>query len=389
MTISTHLTSPLAEVYAQYPFPLTKGDGVYVYDQSGRRYIDFYGGHAVSLLGHNPPEVMTALEDQGKELMFYSNLARIPLREIAATKLLEFAGGYFDKVFFCNSGGEANENALKIALMTGMSSNKAVVKDKLVGFSGGFHGRTALSMSVTDKPEWHSYLKGRLGNTMFLFPNDLSGLVEIDQTTAAVILEPIQSIGGVIEFEYKYLQALRLRCSEVGALLIFDEVQTGMGRTGIPFVSGFSGVMPDMMTLAKGLAGGFPIGAVCMQESLYQQLKVGDLGATFGGGPLALAAMQATIETIQNEDLIDAVRTISDYGREKFQSLHGVMQVRGRGFLLGLLLNVNAAEVQKELFERGIIVGTTSNKHVLHLLPPFTLQKVHIDELCYALKEIL
>lgn len=386
MTITPYISSPLAEVYAQYPFSLIKGDGVYVYDQSGRRYIDFYGGHAVSLLGHNPPVVIKALEDQGKEFMFYSNLAKIPLREHAAGRLLEFAGGFFDRVFFCNSGGEANENALKIALMTraGISG-----KDRLVGFRGSFHGRTGLAMSVTDKPEWHRYLHGRLGNTAFILPNELSGLPEIDQTTAAVILEPIQSIGGVVEFEPEYLQALRIRCSEVGALLIFDEVQTGMGRTGVPFVAGFSGVLPDMMTLAKGLAGGFPIGAVLMQESLYQQLKVGDLGATFGGGPLALAAMQATVETIQQESLMEAVRTVSEYGREKFQSLKGVCQVRGRGFLLGLLLNVNAAEVQSKLFERGIIVGTTSDKRVLHLLPPFILQRVHIDELCYALEEIL
>ncbi|MCC6221117.1 MAG: aspartate aminotransferase family protein [Deltaproteobacteria bacterium] len=373
--------SPLLEVYAQYPFELERGEGIYVYDTNGKRYLDFYGGHAVSLLGHSPRQVLDAIKTAGEKLMFYSNLARIPIREKAAAMLLDFADARRHQVFFCNSGGEANENALKVAI-------KNTGRSKIASFVGSFHGRTLLAIAATDKPAWHDYLRERIGEVVRLKPNNADDLKTIDDKTAAVILEPIQSIGGVTEFDRDFLKALRERCDQVGAYLIFDEVQTGMGRTGIPFVSRFSGVSPDMTTLAKGLAAGFPIGALIMAEHVSGKLKVGDLGATFGGGPMAMAAMMATIESIKEQDLVQNARKIGDYVREVF-AIKEVAEVRGRGCLLGLKLHREAKPVQQDLFKQGIIVGLCSDPQIVHLLPPLTTEKEHVDALKAALLKVL
>ena len=373
--------SLLVEVYEQYPFELERGKDIYVWDSKGKRYLDFYGGHAVCILGHSPDVVVDAIEKQARKFMFYSNLARIGIREQAAAALLRFAGEPDASVFFCNSGAEANENALKVAI-------KNTGRSKVIGFSGGFHGRTLLAIGATDKPSWHEYLGKWIAETEHIRPNELEDLQAIDSQTAAVILEPIQSIGGVVEFSGSYLSQLRKRCDEVGAYLIFDEVQTGMGRTARPFVSGFSGVNPDMFTLAKGLAAGFPIGAVVMKRAVVDKLKTGDIAATFGGGPMAMAAVIATVETIEEKGLVEHVGDIDEYVREIFQEPE-IVEVKGRGCLLGLRLKKKAAEVQQELFERGFITGLCSDPEVLHLLPPLTVEKEHLDLLKSALLAVL
>jgi acetylornithine aminotransferase/acetylornithine/N-succinyldiaminopimelate aminotransferase len=376
------MNSPLAEIYNQYPFELVRGEGMYVFDTEGRKYIDFYGGHAVSIVGHSNAEVADAISKQARTLMFWSNLARIPIRAEAASKLLAFAATDFTRVFFCNSGGEANENALKLAI-------KNTGRQKLVSFHGGFHGRTFLAAAATDHPDWHAYMGPRVGPVARIEVNDLDGLSAIDRGTAAVILEPIQSIGGVKVFEADYLKALRKRCNDVGAYLIFDEVQTGVGRTGVPFVSGSCGVVPDMMTLAKGLAGGFAIGAVVMTEAVHAPLKVGDIAATFGGGPMALAAMMKTLEIIQRDDLVRHATEIEKYVRSKAKESPKIREVRGRGCLLGLGIAREAKEVQAELFQMGILTGLCSDKKIVHLLPPLVVQKEHIDQLFACLNEVL
>jgi len=285
------------------------------------------------------------------------------------------------KVFFCNSGGEANENALKIAL-------KATGRDKIVAYSGAFHGRTTMAIGATDNSNWHDWFSAWMGPSEHITPNDEAGLSLIDDSTAAVILEPIQSIGGVTEFQIDYLKALRARCNKVGAKLIFDEVQTGMGRTGVPFVSTGWGIAPDMCTLAKGLGGGFPMGAVIVTNEVASTVNLGDVAATFGGGPLAMAAMLAVIETIEEENLIENACKIEAYVREKFQ-IPEIIEIRGKGCLLGLVLDREFPPIQQGLFKKGIITGPNANKNLLHLLPPLTVQPTHFDALAEALSELL
>lgn len=371
----------LADVYNQYPNAYDRAEGVYLYDTEGKRYIDFYGGHAVSIVGHSPEAVVDAISKQGKKFMFYSNLADIPIREEGAKKLVTFANNDFTKAFFCNSGGEANENALKIAI-------KTTGRSKIVAFEGGFHGRTTLAVGATHNPAWHEYLHAWMGPNFHIVPNDASAFSTIDEETAAVILEPIQSIGGVVVFEEDFLKALRKRCDEVGAKLIFDEVQTGMGRTGVPFVSGSCGTMPDMMSLAKGVAAGFPMGAVVMTEKTASEISKGDIAATFGGGPMAIAAMMACIDEIEKKSLMQNAVEIENYIREKFVGSIA-KNLKGKGCLLGLDLGRPAKEIQLALFNEGIIAGTCSNPNVLHLLPPLTIEKQHVDELYAALERVM
>jgi acetylornithine/N-succinyldiaminopimelate aminotransferase len=377
--------SPLCEIYSQYPFEIARGEGVYVYDTNGKRYIDLYGGHAVSSIGHCPKTVLEAIQKQGSELMFYSNLARVPIRVRAAQKLIDYAANGLTKAFFCNSGGEANENAIKIAI-------KITGRAKVASFSGSFHGRTLLAITATDHPDWHEYLQPRVDPIVQLAPNEEADLAKIDASVACVILEPIQSIGGVTEFRADYLKKLRAACDNAGAMLIFDEVQTGIGRTGVPFVSGHCGVTPEMMTLAKGLAGGFPIGAVVMSKEVAAALQTGDIAATFGGGPLAMAAMEATLDHIARNNLARNARDIESYVRQRFSEpsiKEHITEVRGRGCLLGLVLNVPSKPIQQELFKRGIITGPNANQKLVHLLPPLTVERGHIDQLHDALRMIL
>jgi acetylornithine/succinyldiaminopimelate/putrescine aminotransferase len=365
--------SPLAQTYATLPFTVARGEGMYVFDTDGNRYLDLYGGHAVAVLGHSPPEVARAIAEQAATLLFYSNVAPIEVRDRAAARLLAFAGGHFEQVFFCNSGAEANENALKLAIQkTGRS--------KLVALKGSFHGRTLLASAVTDNPKWHEQTHGWMGPVSFIAPN--GDLGEIDDQTAAVIVEPIQSMAGVVVLSSNYLSDLRRQCDLTGALLVFDEVQTGMGRTGTPFASGFRGVVPDMGTSAKGLASGVPMGALLLTERLAKQVVEGDLGSTFGGGPLACAAMEATISVIERDGLAANAARFEKLVRA--MNVKGIEEVVGEGALLGLRLAEPAKEAHKRLLERRVITGTSKDPHVLRLLPPLIAGEEHVNELAAA-----
>lgn len=372
--------SPLLKTYDQIPVEVASGQGVWIFDTGGRKYLDLYGGHAVSLLGHSPTAVTEAIYKQAKTLFFYSNVVPLKIREEAAQALAEFGPNGFGNIFFCNSGGEANENALKMALrLTG--------REEFISFKGAFHGRTLLANAVTDTPS-NASLGGWVGERVtFLTPNNKEELSRITSSTAAVILEPIQSIGGVIEFSTEFLKALRARCSECGALLIFDEVQTGMGRVGVPFISGFSGIAPDMFTTAKGLATGFPVGALFVSDDIAKEVKVGDLGSTFGGGPLAMAAVLATVKSIINEKLIEKADQFGAYAH-KILAQSGNVEVRGRGCLLGLKLNIKSSEMVSALLEQGIITGGSKDPFVLRLLPPIIAGTEHIDLLQQAMFKV-
>ena len=376
----TKLSSALAQSYHQFPFEISRGEGVYLWDTNGKRYLDLYGGHAVAILGQSPQRVNQAIAKQAESLFFYSNLTPLEIRERAAQSLINFAGDAFAQVFFCNSGAEANENALKLAIQkTG--------RQKIVSCQGGFHGRTFLSLAATDNKVWHASFSDWLGPVSFIVPNALESIVEIDQDTAAVILEPIQSMAGAIVLEREFLQDVQKRCKEVGAMLIFDEVQTGMGRTGVPFVAGTEELFPDMSTTAKSLASGFPVGALLISESLSNEIELGDLGSTFGGGPLAAAAVQATIEEIQEGKLVENAAEIFYYVKERLK-LPMIEEIRGAGCLIGIRFKQEARPILRALLEKGIIAGVSADKNTLRLLPPLIIEKQHIDVLASALEDI-
>src|SRR5262249_18483283 len=283
-------------------------------------------------------------------------------------------------VFFCNSGAEANENALKIALrLTG--------RTRIAMLEGGWHGRTLLALSATTEEKLRKPFEWLLCDSVRPRPNETDDVVAIDERVAAVIREPIQSIAGIVELEAEFLAALRRRCDDVGAMLIYDEVQTGMGRLGRPFAAGEGGVWPDMATSAKGIANGIPMGAVLMSSRVAAGLKPGDLGSTFGGGPVACASLLAVLETIERERLLSHAERLGEAMREKL-SIGPATAVLGRGCLIGLKTATPAKDLQKKLMDRGFVTGTSANPHVLRLMPPINTPVEAVDELADALAEV-
>lgn len=369
----------LLPTYAPYPFPILKGLGDTVFDDEGQAYWDFYGGHCVCATGHCHPAVADAIAAQAGELIFYSTAARIPLREQAAHALMEFADGPAS-VFFCNSGAEAVENALKIAL-------KLTGRKAFLAFEGAFHGRTLLALSVTDDAKLRKDYEAFLVPTTFLPFGDLAALEAVDFTAfAAVILEPIQSMAGVKTADAAWFQALRVKCEAAGALLIFDEVQTGFGRLGMPFAAHLYGIQPDLTTCAKGIASGVPMGAVLLSGEVASQLKPGDLGSTFGGGPLACAALLATLSVIHSEGLMERATEASRLIREGLLGTV-VSSVKGGGLLLGLRMEGEASALKKFLQARRILVGGSGDPNVLRLMPPLNLSDEAIQALVDAVHE--
>jgi acetylornithine aminotransferase/acetylornithine/N-succinyldiaminopimelate aminotransferase len=352
--------------YHRLPLSIQKGEGVYVFDHQGRRFLDLYGGHAVASTGHSHPSVVEAIARQAGELLFYSNVVTSPVRARAASRLIQAAGAPFHQVFFVNSGAEANEAALRVARqLTG--------RRKVVALDGSFHGRTLGAASVTVQKKNGPFVEP--SDVCFISPLDLASVGKaVDTATAAVILEPIQSMAGVRELSGDFLRELRKATKERGALLVFDEVQTGAGRTGRYLYSGLHDVHADMVTLAKGIASGVPMGAMLATEDVARHIKPGDLGSTFGGGPLASAALAATLEVYEREGILERVRKTSSWLRAKLAGIDGIEEVRGRGLLIGLKLEHEAAGVQKKLLEHHIITGTSRDPSVLRLLPPLILE---------------
>ena len=357
----------LLPTYTPYPFPLSRGQGEQVFDPQGTPCLDFYGGHCVASTGHCHPAVSAAIAGQAGQLIFYSAAAQLPVRDAAARALVEFAGGGMAAVFFCNSGSEANENALKLAL-------KLTGRKQLAAFRGSFHGRTLLALSVTDAPGLRSDYESLLTPTTFLPFGDLAALDAADFSgIAAVIVEPIQSMAGVRTASPEWFAALRAKCDAAGSVLIFDEVQTGIGRLGTPFAANFYAVTPDIITCAKGMASGIPMGGVLMRETIAEQLKPGDLGSTFGGGPVACAALIATLNVIQSEQLMRNAREREVQLRILCNGTRLVSAVRGSGLLLGLEIGKQARALKAHLLERRILVGGSDDPGVLRLLPPLNL----------------
>jgi len=368
----------LAPVFAQYPIEVVAAHDVWLTARGGRRILDLYGGHAVAALGYGHPRWLAALERQARDVLFQSNAVPMEVRSRAAARLVAFSDLPLDTVFFVNSGAEANENALRLACrITGRAG--------VVAVEGSFHGRSAAAAAVTwGSEKWYGFPR-RPFDVSFVPRRDPAALAAAVTTdTAAVIVEPVQGVGGAFDMGRDYLQALRSRCDETGTLLVFDEVQCGVGRTGQPFAANLYGVVPDMLTTAKALGAGFPVGALLMAQHVAAHLKVGELGTTFGGGPLACAVIEAVIEAIEQEGLLENVRRVSALIRERCV-VGPVVGTQGEGFLLGLRTRLPAAEVQKALLERDILTGTSSDPQVLRLLPPYTLAAEHVDLLASAL----
>ncbi|HEX6718666.1 MAG TPA: aspartate aminotransferase family protein [Pyrinomonadaceae bacterium] len=358
------------------PIAAERGEGVWIYTSDGDKYLDLYGGHAVAGTGHCHPHVVNALRQQAGELLFYSNLVYSGARARAAEKLVSVAPPTLTKTFFCNSGTEANENAMRMARMhTG--------REKIITFSGGFHGRTADSISATFLGKYREIGKPNVpGHLEAEFGNIESVRVLADDTVAAIMLEPIQSMGGVRMAQPDFYRSLRALCDERGIVLIYDEVQTGVGRVGQWFFAGSeagNGVVPDVVTLAKALGSGVPVGACLVSEAIASHIKENDLGTTFGGGMLAMAAVTATLEAIEQDRMMENVRRVEAYLRRCLREIKRVEAVHGLGFLLGIEFANNAAPFHKALLERKIITGTSSNPKVLRLLPPLCLQEEHVD----------
>ncbi|MGA9769802.1 MAG: aspartate aminotransferase family protein [Blastocatellia bacterium] len=360
--------------YKKFPFVVERGTDVWVYTSEGDKYLDLYGGHAVVSTGHCHPRIVQAIAEQSKRLIFYSNLVYNDARARAAKKLVEAAPQPLTKTFFVNSGTEANENAMKIA-------RKLTEREKIVSFEGGFHGRTPGSLAATGLAKYREGVAPQLPGHVYASFGDIESIERlVDEDTAAVILEPIQSMGGVRMAAPEFYHALRRICDSANAMLIYDEVQTGMGRTGEFFFAGRFDVVPDMVTLAKGIASGIPMGAVLMTDDIASEIKVSDLGTTFGGGPLASAALEATIDVIRDEDLLENVRTNSEYLFSELSGFPMVEEVRGLGYLIGIRFKGGSAKpYQQALLERKIITGLADDTSVLRLLPPLTLRRLEIE----------
>ncbi|MGI9089042.1 MAG: aspartate aminotransferase family protein [Chthoniobacterales bacterium] len=374
-------TPALLSTYPPFPFPLVRGKGDCVFDDQGRRYFDFYGGHCVCSTGHAHPHVTAAINRQANELLFYSGAAEVPVRTRAAEALIAFANSTaaigMASVFFCNTGSEANENALKVAA-------KLTGRKRFAAFAGGWHGRGTLPLSVTDDPKISAPYSEFLPPCARLPWNDEDALDGFDfREVAAVILEPIQSMAGIRETTPEFLRKLRERTANSGTFLIFDEVQTGMGRLGAPFAAAKYGIAPDLLTSAKGIASGAPMGAMMMTAEIADQLKPGDLGSTFGGSPLACAALLATVEVIENEKLMANALAAEAKIRRALEGTC-VSQVRGAGLLLGLRTLSGAASLKKHLERNGILVGGSSDPEVLRLMPPLNLSDEAIAALASA-----
>jgi acetylornithine/succinyldiaminopimelate/putrescine aminotransferase len=380
----------LAPVFAQYPLPVVSAEGVWLTTRDGRRVLDLYGGHAVAALGYGHPVWTRALTDQARRLSFQSNAVPLDVRLRAAQRLISFSGLDFNSVFFTNSGAEANENALKMAFTVTRRTQIAAVEQS-------FHGRTAGAGAITwgAAKKWYGFPRAPFDVAFIPRPAqpgaatvDPAAIAEhITEQTAAVFVEPVQGVGGAFDLGAPFLAALRSRCDAVGALLIFDEVQCGMGRTGEPFGANLYGVMPDMITTAKALGNGFPCAALLMSSRIAAAVTLDALGTTFGGGPMACAVIEATIEAMESERLLENVRRVSALIRSR--CLVGpVTAFQGAGFLLGLRTTQPAKAVHAALLERGIFTGTAADPNIIRLLPPFVLQPDHVELLRSALIDI-
>ena len=355
----------LFDVYPLMNITPVKASGCTVTDINGREYLDLYGGHAVISVGHSHPHYIKSLEDQLHKIGFYSNAVINPLQKELAVRLGDISGYPEYNLFLCNSGAEANENALKLASF----HNE---RKKIIAFDGSFHGRTSAAVAATDDAKINAPINKQHDVTILPLNDFVAAALTINDSIAAVIIEGIQGVAGVVEPTDDFLLHLSNLCNKHGVVLILDEVQSGCGRTGKYFAHQHSGIQPDIITAAKGIGNGFPIGAVLIAPHI--KAKYGMLGTTFGGNYLACVSALAVIDIIEKESLMDNARIVGSFIKRKLSSMPGVANVTGTGLMLGVHLDIPAAEFRKKLLnEHGIFTGSASDVNVVRLLPPLCL----------------
>lgn len=372
----------LFNVYPIYNITPVKALGAKVWDDKGQEYLDFYGGHGVISAGHSHPDYVKAITEQVNKIGFYSNSIHNPIQEALAVKLAQLSGYPDYELFLCNSGAEANENALKLA-----SFHNG--KKKVIAFKKAFHGRTSAAVAATDNPSIVAPLNA--GHEVVFLPlNDIEALnAEIAKgNVCTVIIEGIQGVGGLDQGTTEFFQAVSKVCETNDIVLILDEIQSGYGRSGKFFAHQHHGIKPDVITLAKGMGNGFPIGGILISPRF--EAKFGLLGTTFGGNHLASAAALSVLEIIEKENLIDNVNTISEYFKELASQVQEVKNIKGRGLMLGLEFDYDVTELRKKLiYEEHIFTGNASQKNLLRILPPLSITKEDVDVFFNGLKNAL
>ena len=373
----------LFDVYPRFDITLTRGNGVFVYDEKDQEYLDLYGGHGVISVGHSHPEYVKKVGQQLETLVFYSNSINMPLQDALAEKLAKQSGYPDYNLFFCNSGAEANENAIKLASFhTG--------KRKIVAFNGSFHGRTSGALNITDNLSLSAPLNRDNFPVEFIELNEEIQLVKAleGNDVAAVIVEGIQGVGGLDMPTDDYLRFLEKTCKQYGALLILDEIQSGYGRSGKFFAHQFSGIRADIISVAKGMGNGFPIAGVLIHPEI--KAAYGMLGTTFGGSHLACAAGLAVLEIIQKEKLEAHVSEVSQRVIEALKQVPGIKKIKGRGLMLGVEFDYSVKELRSRLlFEHRIFTGSASNPNLLRILPPLNITFEELNGFITALEALL
>lgn len=366
----------LFDVYPLFPIEPVKAEGSWLWDKEGKKYLDLYGGHAVISIGHNHPHFVDRLKNQLDKISFYSNSVKNSLQEELAEKLGKLSGYEDYELFLCNSGAEANENALKLAsFVTG--------RKKVIAFTKAFHGRTSGAVAATDNPKIVAPFNAN-HEIEFLPFNDLKSAEEkIDSKVAAVIIEGIQGVGGIQVPTNSFLELLSKKCKQTGALLILDEIQSGYGRTGKFFAHQYSIVKPDLITTAKGMGNGFPIGGVLINPTIKPWS--GMLGTTFGGNYLACAAALSVLEAIESEKLMSNASTVGDYWMSQLKSFDPIKEVRGLGFMIGFDLPESLVSLRKDLLFKHHIFTGEAKPNTVRLLPSLALKKSEADLLLEAL----
>jgi predicted acetylornithine/succinylornithine family transaminase len=379
----------VAHTYARYPVVLVRGKGTRVWDQEGEEYLDFVSGLAVCNLGHCHPRVVKTIQGQAEKLIHVSNFYYIEPQIQLASLLCKHS--FADKVFFCNSGAEANEGAFKLARKF---AKEKTGKDRyeIITMERSFHGRTLATLAATAQEKFHKGYEPLMPGFKYVPFNDMGAVKKaIDPKTCAVMVEPIQGEGGVNCPSEGYLKALREICDENSLLLIFDEVQVGMGRTGKLFAYEHEGVEPDILTLAKSLAGGVPIGALLIKKGIADSFKPGDHASTFGGNPLATAAGVAALTAILEEGMLENCRKMGDYFLSELDKMKNqfpfIKEVRGKGLILGMELKIDGSSIVKEMLKKRILINCTMG-NVLRFLPPLIVTQEEVDQVVKALGEV-
>lgn len=370
----------LFDVYSVYPIEIVKAESCWLFDNKGRKYLDFYGGHAVISVGHNHPLYNQKLIEQINKIGFYSNSIIIPEQQIFANKLLELSGLNNYKLFLCNSGAEANENALKLASFQNG-------RKKIIAMKNSFHGRTSLAVSITDDRKISAEINQNENVVFCDLNNHLEILDQMDGTTCAIIFEGIQGVGGIHIPARELLKKVKEKCEQLGIFLIMDEIQSGYGRTGSFFSFQDSGIEPDIITMAKGMGNGFPMGGLLISEKF--EAKKGLLGTTFGGNHLACAAGIAVLDILKKEKLIEGSKLMGEYLLEQLKGVNQIKELRGKGLMIGIEFDFEIKELRDNLLFKHQIFTGFSGKNTLRILPPLNINKEEIDLFVEALKSEL